>query len=416
MPQDLRSHLTEAASFLHQHRDIVEHRVTKPAVPGWCDRRDWSEFLLSLPDSVLPCCEANGLASVLAARSDAPPSLVEYVARVASLTKLPCLERADGELEPAEQRRVKARKRKQLTALLGAASELASGADRIVDVGSGQGHLTRAAARAWDKGAVGLDRQAPLIDVARELAADRRVRFQRWNAFDEALELAPTDLVTGLHACGEVGDILVQGACVARASVLLVSCCPQKVRAEVRRPLSETAHELIFTRPVLGLANLSQLERGVEATLADTMRSRQTRHALRLLLMHRGLAIEPGEEMRGLNRRRAYHGLGNVANLALALRDLPPATEDELRTFERAGIEQFGIMRRLSLPRTVLARLLEVAIVLDRAVYLIERGYRVRVAEVFPTDVSPRNLGLFADPETTHRRRARPLTSEARGR
>ena len=44
----------------------------------------------------------------------------------------------------------------------------------------------------------------------------------------------------------------------------------------------------------------------------------------------------------------------------------------------------------------MLARLLEVAVVLDRAAALEEAGHHVVVATVFPREVTPRNVGLFA--------------------
>ena len=53
-------------------------------------------------------------------------------------------------------------------------------------------------------------------------------------------------------------------------------------------------------------------------------------------------------------------------------------------------------MRRLGLPRGLLGRLLELALVLDRAVALEEAGHAVRVEPAFPAQVSPRNLALLA--------------------
>ena len=404
MPLDVTERFADVASLVRDHRDIIDVRITEPCVPRWCADRAWDDFLLSVPDASVALCEADGLGRIVSMRDDAPPGLVSLVERVRALTRVPGLQ-GDVALEAAETKRVKARKRLQLSALLGAASEFARNAERIVDVGAGQGHLTRAAARAWDKGALGLDRAAPLIDAARTLASDRRVLFRRWDAFDEDLALTPSDLVMGLHACGEVGDVLVARAAEARARVLLVSCCPQKVRSEMRVPLSRAGRrfDLTFARGILGLANLSQLEQGVEASLSDTMRSRQTRHALRVLLRNRGLDVQQGEEMRGVNRRQSYRGLSRLAEQVLAFRNLEPARDEELEHFERIGREEYEMMRRLSLPRTMLARLIEVAVVLDRAMFLVEQGYRVNVATVFDESVSPRNLGIFAAPSPVGR-------------
>jgi hypothetical protein len=58
--------------------------------------------------------------------------------------------------------------------------------------------------------------------------------------------------------------------------------------------------------------------------------------------------------------------------------------------------EHYALIRRLSLPRSMLARLIEVLVSLDRAVHLEERGLQVGVATLFEQGVSPRNIGIFA--------------------
>ena len=400
MSEAIRERFARVGALIREHRDIIERRVTEPAIPAWCSTRGWDGFLVALPDDALACCEAAGLLQVAIRQGGAPPALVSMVQEITNLTSIPMLE-GRTILPGHDLKSVKARKREQLSSLLAVAAELASHASRIVDVGAGQGHLTRAAARAWDKSALGLERETSLVEAARVLASDRRVEFRRWNAFEEDLPLRSSDLVMGLHACGEVGDVLVRRAAEASARVLLVSCCPQKVRAAERAPLSEMgmAMGLSFRREVLGLANLSQLARGVEASLSETMQSRETRHALRNLLRERGVEVEAGQEMQKLNRRRAYQGLPAIAERALSLRGLKPPTAAEIADHGRRAHAEYGFMRRLSLPRTVLARLIEVAVVLDRAMCLIERGHAVRVATVFAPEVSPRNLALLGEGE-----------------
>jgi hypothetical protein len=100
--------------------------------------------------------------------------------------------------------------------------------------------------------------------------------------------------------------------------------------------------------------------------------------------------------MRGQNRRRAHRGLAAIAGAALVSRGLAPATEAELAACDADARAEFERMRRLSLPRAMLARLCEVAVVLDRAAALAEAGHEARVATVFDARVTPRNLGVFA--------------------
>jgi hypothetical protein len=163
-----------------------------------------------------------------------------------------------------------------------------------------------------------------------------------------------------------------------------------------RAPLSAACEGLTLRREVLGLTNLTSQARGVEVSIEATMEARQARWGLFYLLKSRGLEVSPGEEMRGLNRRRARAGLADLAARALDLRGLAPASGEEIRAFEEEGRRRFGAVRRLSLPRNMLARVVEIAVVLDRAAALAERGHHVRVGTLFERAVTPRNIAVLA--------------------
>jgi hypothetical protein len=185
----------------------------------------------------------------------------------------------------------------------------------------------------------------------------------------------------------------------APCDVALVSCCLQKIDGPSRAPLSAAAQAagLVLPREALGLSNLTTRIVGVEASLAEMLEARRHRHALGRLLRARGVSITPGEEMRGINRRRAREGLAELSARALALRGLAPATEAEIEEHEAEGAIEFGRIRRWTLPRAMLARPLEIAVVLDRAAALEERGYAARVAQVFEAEATPRNLAILGE-------------------
>lgn len=126
------------------------------------------------------------------------------------------------------------------------------------------------------------------------------------------------------------------------------------------------------------------------------MQARLHRHGLRVLLRNRGVQLQPGEEMRGINRRQAHRGLAALAPLACQHRQLPAPTDDELQACERQAVRDFHTIRRFALPRAMLGRLLELALVLDRACFLIESGYEAKVLVAFAPEVSPRNLAVLA--------------------
>ncbi len=409
----------ELARVLHVLRpvlDIIDAPVETPVPPAWCCERGWVEFLLKIGDDDLSASERGGFATLLTDSANAPAALRELAVQAQRCTRLPALGNSPLGLPAAALRGVGARKRGQLAALLGALSPLAVNAERIVDVGAGRGHLSRLASELFQRQTLALDRDAALLrrGGARSVQRVRQggtlaVRFVEANVGPQRLELQSSDLAVGLHACGELGDRLVSAAAAARCDVALVSCCLQKTSAARRLPLSREAHGFEIRRGALGLTNLTTREDGVEASLAENLRAREARLALRYLLRNRGLDIGAGEEMRGVNRRRAQTGFADLAAHALALRQQPAPTALELRCFADAARRDYAVMRRLSLPRSLLARLIELAVVRDRATALEECGHAVVVAQLFEQHLTPRNTVLFA---SAHPDRLPPLQPE----
>jgi SAM-dependent methyltransferase len=393
--------------------DIVAERVHDQTVPAWCNARGWSDCLLGLGQAELERCEAEGLAFVADALPGVPQSLAELAARVRELSQLPTLDSGSSRQANEDYRGVSARKREQLSTLLGALPKLAAPAKRIVDVGAGSGHFTRLAASHFSRAALGLERNPERVESASIRArlqggeAALLAEFAVIDAGREPLLLRPDDLAIGLHACGELGDALVRAVAESGADLALVSCCLQKISAHTRTPLS--ARGLRFERETLGLSNLTSQALGVEAGIQVTMRAREARYALGCLLRARGLDIPPGAEMRGINRRRAHAGLRDIAERALLQRGLTAASNAELGVHEREAARHFAIVRRLSLPRNMLARAVELSVVLDRAMRLHECGYTVCVATLFDRAVTPRNIALFASRDGTRLPRLRAL-------
>ncbi len=383
--------------------DIVAQRVDDASVPAWCEQRGWTEYLLGLSEQDLRRCEAEGLAVVATSLANIPDSLTELASRVRELSALPTLALPLASVE-LNFRGVAQRKQYQLAALLAALPRFVTRATRIVDVGAGSGHFTRLSASHFQRDALGLERDPARVARAssrQTVHGDRQfpARFSVIDALREGIALDPNDLAIGLHACGELGDALVRAVAAQSADLALVSCCLQKIAAAHRLPLSGAARGLSLQRETLGLSNLSSQAFGVETSIELTMQARQARYGLRYLLRARGLDVEPGAEMHGINRRQAHAGFAQIAARALARRGLPPLSDAERRETEPRAARDFAAIRRLSLPRDMLARVIELAVVLDRAAYLIERGYAVRVATLFERAVTPRNVALFASRE-----------------
>ncbi len=381
--------LERTARLLTAMSDVLDGRVRDTVPPRWCESRGWSSFLLSLDDEAVHEAERVGLPAVDLSR--APDDLRRVCDDIAAITA-PFAHMPNA--PPAiESDHVPLRKRPQVASLAAHLARLALPVTRVVDVGAGHGHLARALRLTLDVQTLGIEGDVDRVMVARSLARDRDIAFEHQFIGDGkgTLSLETGDLVVGLHACGALGDAMLRAAAAARARVVLVSCCQQKIDTPRREALSTRGQRLglSYRRELLGLSNLAW---GVGT--AVSMRARATRHALRLLLRSRGITATEGDVAHGINKKRFRKDLATVAETAFAARGLAPATVEELTSHEALGRRAFGRIRRLSLPRNMLGRVLEIAIVLDRSAYLQEHDFDVSMVPMFDVDVSPRNLGI----------------------
>lgn len=381
----LLADLDDVLALLVEARDIIEERPAA-ATPDWITRRGWREFLESISNEALDAAERDP-AGWLAVHAEG--DLRALGSAAAALTR----RYEDDSAAPAPQRHrhVKHRKRQQIEALCELATARFPDAQRVVDLGSGHGHLTRALTRALPvEDSLGVDSSAERIAKALELGG----RFVHGDAAEERVEAG--DLVVGLHPCGALGDALVQRARDAGAHVLMVSCCFQKTETPGRRGISRRARGWLVPRASLGLANLAPRSFEGSGTLESKRAGRRTRLALRHLLMARGVALDPGDEARGVTKERIARGLRHAASHAFERRGLDPPSETELELARTDSDATYARLSRHALPRHALARVLELGIVLDRACHLLEGGWDVDVRPLFSSRVSPRNLGIVA--------------------
>jgi SAM-dependent methyltransferase len=384
--------LQDCAALLTDTADILAGRSTGAAVPDWCVVRGWDAYLEALDEDALHAAEHGG---VLPAKG-MPASLGEHLQRVAHVCRLPALVDAAG--PGPNLRRAGPHKRVQVGAFVTACQQRLAPPARVVDVGSGHGHLTRALSAAWNTAGMGLDWNAQHVGTAQRLSvqAEDGVAFVEANALAGLPSAQPGDLWVGLHACGALGDVLVQHAVAWLAPLALVGCCPQKTHGTFRAPFLASAPRL--SRAVLGLANVTPRSTGVEVDVEVDLGARTVREAVLNLLRQRDSTLQPGEEMRGVNRRVPRRGVLAHAAAAFAHRGwAPPAQEDAEAAMHRAGLRQ-ARARRLAVPRVVLGRALEAFVALDRAWALHRAGLDVHVGTFVEASCTPRNIMVVAHP------------------
>ena len=131
----------EASRVLASVRDVVAERPGGADPPAWCERRGWTPFLAALSPDEVQRAELDGLAAHVASFPGAPADLVDLARAVVALTTLPTVDAmATADVDP---RRASPRKRSQVAAFAALVGRVGVSPSRVVDLGSGHGHLTR---------------------------------------------------------------------------------------------------------------------------------------------------------------------------------------------------------------------------------------------------------------------------------
>jgi SAM-dependent methyltransferase len=385
------------AGALTRYRDVLDGRVLDETVPAALRMRGWDEALLELSEDELVAMEIAGCDGEPYERF--PPTLVELHRSSAELCSVPALLDAPEPTRRPLRRLETPRKRAQVDALSRLTLPFAREAARVIEVGSGHGHLARDVAEQIEVPVLGLERNAAISAKARNLASSGRLSFVEVDVLRDGLGLQEGDCALGLHACGELGDALVVGVAERARSLVLVGCCLQKQRAEARLSLNGEragAGETALPKSLLGLSNFTPREQGVEATRAENVAAFERRLALHALLSSAAGPLRFGVEMDGLNRRAAHGELGAMVERAFRLRGLPAPPQQAIDDAQRTANRLHGHIRRLSLPRVLLGRVLEMFVFVDRALYLESAGFTVTIGTAFPKEISARNLTLLA--------------------
>lgn len=218
-------------------------------------------------------------------------------------------------------------------------------------------------------------------------------------AVDATDQLKREHTPVALHACGDLHVRLLQLASSAGCRQLaLAPCCYNRISTPSYQPLSSTA---LASGLQLSLDDLG-------LPLSETVTAGARVRRQRDLSMARRLAFDILQrELRGideylptpslppawLNKDLAHY----CADLA-ALKGLPaPNPSYDWAELQTQGWQRLAQVRNLELLRALFRRPLELWLVLDRALYLQEQGFTVRLGSFCPQRLTPRNLLLLAE-------------------
>ncbi len=359
----------------------------------------------------------DGLDRHLSIPATAPPRLRRLAEELEAVTRPLRAPLARIELRPDRRLlwKVPGRKWSQIEALASVAGEVLQRVGRrspepvrIVDWCAGKGHLGRLIAHSHPATRVThLERQLSLCETGARLAeragrADTSV-FVPVDVLTQpdkaSAVLGPQTVAVGLHACGALSTRLVAAAVEREVPAVIVStCCYHKLAADqdVYLPYSGPGRQLglELDRGALRLPTADEVNAG-----AARRRRRRRELAWRQgfqLLVAEATGDERYHPLGALPRRHLGKGFEHFCRHVAAALSLQLPARWSPEKAEAAGWERSRAARALALLRGLYRRPLETWLICDRAVGLLERGYRATVGVFCEPGITPRNLALVA--------------------
>jgi len=266
---------------------------------------------------------------------------------------------------------------------------------------SGKGHLGRRL--------LGAGQQLTCLEYDPSLVASGQALSERHHlhalhveqdvlAADTALLLNTEHTPVALHACGDLHVQLMQLASAAGCRQLAIApCCYNRISRTEYQPLSSAGSRSALQ---LSLEDLSLPMSETVTAGARVRRQRDTSMARRLafdLLQRQVRGIDEYLPTPSLPSAWLEKPFADFCCDLAALKELSTIGEQDWPALEAAGWQRLAEVRNLELLRGLFRRPLELWLNLDRALFLTEQGYVVRLGTFCEAPLTPRNFLLLAE-------------------
>ncbi|MCU1777950.1 SAM-dependent methyltransferase [Pseudomonas sp. 14P_5.3_Bac1] len=322
------------------------------------------------------------------------PQLAEQALQLSAVDRLPTQA-----LGPARHRLnvdVPGRKWQQIEAF-GAALNFTHTPGHWLDWCAGKGHLGRRLLQPGQQ-LTCLEYDPALIASGQALSDHHRLPVtHRLQDVMAQVALNPEHTPVALHACGDLHVRLLQLASAAGCKQLaLAPCCYNRINADSYQAVS-------------GAARASQLRLSIDdlgLPLSETVTAGNRVRQQRDISMARRLGFDQLQrQLRGsddylptpsLPARWLDQPFADYCQALASLKGLSTGEQD-WQALEAQGWRRLAEVRNLELVRGLFRRPLEMWLVLDRALFLLEQGYKVEIGSFCEATLTPRNLMVVAE-------------------
>lgn len=386
------------ALFLNEHSSIFQQELLKtyPSLPYPVDQ--WAEELLSLSTKEILDVKNFGKSN-----EKLSPDFNAFLNEVNHLQAFLKKEISNEKISPYLNRKMTPKKQHELAAVKSQIDD--DSFHTIIDIGGGVGHLSSVLIDEKNIHSYCLDKDEDLLNNGRK-------RLEKWlPSQQDKISFVPLDiqpgtsfpfetdaahtLMVGLHSCGTLSvEVLRQAVEKKIAHVYNVGCCYHHLGD--RYNLSKIAQNqgLQFSKEAFHLAAHSY-HIMTESDWQQRLKVKGFRYALHLFLHDRfDLSFTAVGNAKSADYEGAFSAYAKKYHTG---QELYSVSEDELDQFYVNECVQNKIRIQIvaDIIREQLGRLIEMYLVVDRAMYLEENGYQVEFIENFDRKISPRNLSII---------------------
>jgi hypothetical protein len=283
--------------------------------------------------------------------------------------------------------------------------------DQIVDIGGGIGLLAQVLANQYQHKVISIDMNAEFqktgferhehnARVPTNKVQYKNIKVEAQGPFTELLE--SNVMPIGLHTCGKLAlDIIQVSADKKVPAIVNFGCCYHTLTlSPALQNISEFAknNDPLWMN-LFGLTLSCRAHRKMDDKDYEfKLKVKHYRYAIHILLYDH-YDIKEQVTLGNSSRKLYDESFGSYVLEQLKRINLTPKhTFEELNAYFADSKLQVLIEQMLAagLIRNAMGRALEIYLLLDRAIYLEEKGYQVLVEEFFDEELSPRNIGITA--------------------
>ncbi|NGZ12604.1 methyltransferase [Vibrio aestuarianus] len=266
---------------------------------------------------------------------------------------------------------------------------------------SGKGFLGRILAAQSKQKVTSFEYQMPLCEAGQTIADAFALpmQFIQGDAFQpEALcAFHPAQHAVALHACGDLHVRLLEYSVAKKLPAISFSpCCYHLIQAALYQAMSSEGQASSLA--------LSQSELRIPLQETVTGGERVRRHRQQEMTYRLGfdlfLRLELGYQnycpVPSIKKSQLADGFRNFCQWACTQKSIEFPADVDLKHYEEKGTDRFWQMERLSLVQQAFRRIIELWLVLDKAIYLQENGYKVTIEQFCEREITPRNILVHA--------------------